>query len=85
MRRIVDLPHPEGPSKATNAPSRLSKSTPASADTVFRPTRKSFVSPLSEMPVPPLGSAARPAMAGDVTAPGAPAEETDVTVTPSWG
>src|SRR5258708_26617011 len=40
MRRSVDLPQPEGPSNATNSPSRIVKLMPRSASTCLLPRPK---------------------------------------------
>ena len=63
MRRIVDLPHPDGPSSAVNDPAAVSNVTSSRACTVERPTANDFVRPLTAMPdcpvIPP-----RPGRAG---------------------
>ena len=42
MRSTVDLPQPEGPSRATKEPRSACRSTPSSADSVVRRMRKSL-------------------------------------------
>ena len=50
MRRIVDLPHPEGPSSATKAPAGAPKDTLSSAVMVDRPIRNCLVRPRRAIP-----------------------------------
>src|SRR5580765_6432049 len=52
MRRIVDLPQPDGPRSATNAPAGAARSTPSRATTGLRPTLNSLHKERSDMPVP---------------------------------
>src|SRR4029453_9850431 len=49
MLRMVDLPQPEGPTMATNSPSRISKDAPWTAATSRPPSRNVLVSSRTTM------------------------------------
>src|SRR5581483_4118866 len=52
MRRTVDFPHPDGPSRARNPPGPISRLTSWTAVTVLRPRRKILVRLSIRMPSP---------------------------------